>query len=173
MKNNATSSFHILLLVLLISLVSVAESFAQEFDIYEISTSNTSKTNIKNGKNENRDRFYDLALNLQPTHYIENNRLKTVYGSVDPIAMTLEDFKSFDWVKNNKESKKGSIEILIIQLENTIDLQNSIDISEDKDFKNLKYVFIKCKFNCAQNDIQNFIKVDSKVRIFFTHQIGA
>ena len=171
MRNKCTFSFRIFLFVLLISLGSVTESFAQEFGIYEISSSNTAKANNKNGKVENRDRFYDLALNLQPTHYIENNNLKTVYGSGDPVNMTFEDSRSFGWL-NSKGSKKGSVELLMIHLDTANDLQNSLDISDDKDFKNLKYVFIKCRFNCSQNDIEQFIKVDSKVRIFYTNQIG-
>lgn len=171
MRNKSTFTSATILFVLLISLIPVSNSFAQENGIYEISSANNSKNKNDNGKDKSRARFYDLALNLQPTHYIENKRLKSVYDSGDPIKMTFEDSKSLDWL-NNKDSKKDSIELLIFYINDINELKNLLDISNDRDLKNLKYVFIRCKFNCSVNDIKRFIKTDSKVRIFYTNEIG-
>ena len=156
--------------IALICLISLPELTAQDIGIYEVSNKQGKNDNVKG--NNNRNRFYDLVLNLQPTHYINDNKLKTTYDSADnPIKMTFEDSKSFEWLKN-ENSKKDNLELLVINLINSNDLNNTIDISKDKNFKNLKYVFIRCNFKCSENDILQFIQTDSKVRIFYSNEIG-
>jgi hypothetical protein len=169
MKNKSTLAFYTLLFSFCITLFSFNTVIAQENGIYEISGSDTQKN--KNKSNNDRNEFYDLAFNLQPTHYIKNSGLNTIYDFGDPIKMTFEDTKSLDWL-NNINSKKDSLELLIIYLNNLGELNNKLNIMGDKDFKKLKYVFIKCDFKCSENDIIKFIKADTKVRIFYTNEIG-
>lgn len=168
MKNNSTFPFYSLLLIFCISMLSFYKLAAQEHNIFEIQPDNNLTKSISK-KDNNRKRFYDLAFNLHSTHYIENNALKSTYDSGNPIKMTFEDSKSFNWLKN-KNAKKDSLELITITLNDSNDLNNKLDLSDKNDFKNLKYVFIKCNFNCSNNDIENFIKVKNGVRIFYTIQ---
>ena len=101
---------------------------AQEYGIYEIEKNSKGKDKDKNGKSGNRTNFYNLALNLQPTHYIENNSIKKTYNAGDPIKVTIEDSKSYNYMKNNK-SKYPNVEIIIISLEQPSDINKSIDLS--------------------------------------------
>jgi hypothetical protein len=168
MKNHSTLPFYSLLLVFSFFLLQNNKLVAQDYGIIEFQQKNEiSKSN--SSKNNSRKRFYDLAFNLHPTHYIENGTLKSTYNFGNPIKMTFEDSKSLSWLKNIN-SKKSSLELITINLNGRNDLNNKIDLTSDNDFPNLKYVFIKCTFNCTENDIEEFIKVNSTVRIFYTIQ---
>lgn len=169
MINKSTFSFRTILFVFIVSSIYVDNAFAQENGIYEISRTVSKNNNGKESKS--RDRFYDLAFNLHPTHYIKNKELKTTYESGDPIKMTFEDSKSFNWLNNNN-SKKDSLEIIIINLDELSDLNQRIDFSNRANFNNLKYVFIRCSFICTEDNIKQFIQADSNVRIFYTIAIG-
>jgi hypothetical protein len=156
------------LLILLFSLLSSSQLYAQEYGIYEITKGKKDKDN--KGKSGNRDNFYDLALKLQPTHYIENNSIKKSYNAGDPIKVTIEDSKSYNYMKN-KNSKYPNVEIIIISLEKPNDIKTStIDLSNDKEYKKLKYVYIKCNSNCSEKDVKDFIKVNNNVRIFYSKE---
>jgi len=168
MKNNLKLPFYSLLLFFCTSFLTINNLTAQENDIFEIQQSNEN-SKVSSKKETDRKRFYDLAFNLYPTHYIENNALKSTYDSGDPIKMTFVDAKSLIWLKN-KSSKKDAVELLTISINDRNDFINRLDLSKNDGFKNLKYIFIKCSFNCSEKDIENFIQVQNKVRIFYTIQ---
>ena len=172
MKNNSFLLFYSFLFTILVTLIS-SSAVAQEHGIFELNNNqNTNKRSSDKSKYQSENNtFYDLAFNLHPTHYIKNNELKTTYDSGDPIKMTFEDSKSLAWLKN-KNCKKNSLELLVINLTNINDLNENINILDDQDFMKLKYVFIICKFKCSENDIIKFIKGNTKVRIFYTNSVG-
>ena len=168
MKNNLKLPFYSLLLFFCTSFLTINNLTAQENDIFEIQQSNEN-SKISSKKETDRKRFYDLAFNLYPTHYIENNALKSTYDSGDPIKMTFVDAKSLIWLKN-KSSKKDAVELITMSLKDRNDFNIKLDLSDNDAFKNLKYVFIICSFNCSEKDIENFVQVRNKVRIFYTIQ---
>ena len=166
MKNYSALPYYSLLLIFCISLLSINKLSAQENNIYEVQQNEVAKSTSKN--DNNRKRFYDLTFNLHTTLYIENNKVKVTYGSGEPIKLTFADSKSFNWLKNN--SKTNTIELITITLNNRNDLNNLLDLSNNNDFKSLKYVYVKCNFDCSEKDIEKFIKVNHNVRVFYSNQ---
>ncbi|WP_188653716.1 hypothetical protein [Yeosuana aromativorans] len=174
MKNNSASIRYILFLFIALSLFFGNNLMAQENGIYEVTQKGKSDKEYGKGANKmNNDRteFYNLAFNLHPTYYFENNFLKTSYDSGNLSKLTFEDAKSSNIVKN-EDPKYDQVELITIALENISDLKNSIDLSKDKNLKKLKYVYIKCYFNCSEDDIKKFIQTDKNVRIFYSNIIG-
>jgi hypothetical protein len=57
-------------------------------------------------------------------------------------------------------------------LNNSNDVNDSIDLSGSMELKKLKYVFIRCNFKCSEYDVSKFIKADNTVRIFYSSNIG-
>jgi len=172
MKKNATLSLYIFLLIFSASLLFSNPLIAQEEGIYEITNNNTFKNVAKSKSisNTGRENFYELAFKMHPTHYFKNSSLKSVYDSGDPVKLTFEDTKSFNLLKNN--AKLNEVELISIMLNNSNDVNDSIDLSGSMDLKKLKYVFIRCRFKCSENDLTKFIKADNNVRIFYSNNIG-
>lgn len=168
MKKSSSLNFHSYLSVLLIFLFTTHYAISQEYNIYELGKTQTSgkSSNIKHGKSD-RIEFYDLALKLHPTHYIEKNNVKTKYKTEAPVKLTIEDAQSLEYLQNNS-AEYSNIELLIISIQNRSEFNRSIDLSNNKDLKKLKYVYLKCNDTCLETDLINFVKVDNKVRIFYT-----
>lgn len=167
MKKSITLNFHSYLLVLLIALFTSHYGISQEHNIYELGNTQMSSKS-SNGRNAKSDRieFYDLALKLHPTHYIKNNAVKTKYKSEAPVKLTMEDAQSLIYLQKNS-SEYSNVELLIISIQKT-DFNQTIDLSNNKDLKKLKYVYLKCKDECSEADLMNFLKVDNNVRIFYS-----
>ena len=55
-------------------------------------------------------------------------------------------------------------------LNNSNDVNDSIDLSGSMELKKLKYVFIKCNFKCSEDQIKKFVKTNSGTRIFYSSQ---
>ncbi|WP_339916705.1 hypothetical protein [Yeosuana marina] len=173
MKNNLNVNLCIFLFVSCISIFFGNQSFAQEKGIYEVSN-NSTLNKVNNQKNQqstsnNRDNFYDLAFKMYPTHYFEKGTLKSVYKSSDPVKLTFEDSESLKSL-NKSNSKNNQVELITIILNSSNDLSNSIDLTSNTDLNKLKYVFVKCNFNCSENQIQKFIKTNAEIRIFYSSQ---
>ncbi len=172
MKKNTTPSLYIFLLIFSTSLFFGNSLIAQEEGIYEVINNNTFKngTNSKSTSTTDREGFYELAFKMHPTHYFKNSSIKSVYNDSDPVKLTFEDTKSFNLLKNN--AKLNGVELITIILNNNDDLNDSIDLSGSMDLKKLKYVFVRCRFKCSENNVTKFIKTDNNVRIFYSTNIG-
>ena len=170
MKNKSTSAFCTLILICCFLVSSVNKVMAQENGIYELTEDNlSSKQSISKKANSNdRKEFYDLSQKLHSTFYYENNKLKNKYGEGSPLRLNLEDINSFSAINKN-DTQFNEIQIITVSLKNENDLNKILDISNMPGFSNLKYIFIRCHFNCDVMKIRKFIKTsDSKVRIFYS-----
>lgn len=167
MKNNSTLKFCTGLFLVFIFLFSIEGLTAQEKGIYEIS-SNTLTTKTASNKSSSNDRqnFYNLAFNLKTTVYLENNLEKNLYGKGAISKITMSDTNSFEFLKNN-ENKYKSAELISIKVSSIDELNNPIDLTMLTEMTNLKYVYIKCSFKCQKHDIENFVKVNPSVRVFY------
>lgn len=166
MKNHLT----IVLLILFFSFLSLSQLSAQEYGIFEITKGKKDKDN--KGKSGNRDNFYDLALNLQPTHYIEKNKVKKAYRTDNPgnpIKITIEDSESLKFMEN-KMTTYPNVEIIIFSLEKPSDINTRLDLSKDPDYKRLKFIYVQCNYNCSEKDVSDFIKVKNNVRVFYSKE---
>jgi len=162
-KNYSTSIICTLFICFFI-LLNVNKTFAQKQNIYEITDDSFSSKNISN----NREEFYNLSQKLHPTLYFEKSKLKKEYGIGAPIKVTLEDVDSYV-VLNQNNSKYSSIELITINLKTIADLNKTIDLSNNTQFSKLKYIYIKCFFNCDEQQVEKFIqKPNNEIRIFYT-----
>ena len=167
MKNNSTLKFCTSLFVVFIYFLSIGDIGAQEKNIYEISA-NKLKVKKANHKKHTTDRqdFYNLAFNLGTSVYLENNSEKSIYGKGVISKVNMLDTNSFELLKSN-ENKYKSTEIIIITVSSINELNNSFDLTGLTEMIHLKYVYIKCSFKCQKHDIENFIKVNPSVRVFY------
>lgn len=170
MKNKLTLSFSTFTMICCFFLLVVNTSYAQEHGIYEITDNSTEKSlakNVSKSKPSNdRGDFYNLTHKLQPTIYLQDNKVKKVYGKSDIKKVTLEDIKSLNLLKNN-DSRYNTADLLTIKLTSKTELSRQIDLTKLSGFSNLKYVFIKCMFKCNAEDIQKVVKVNSNIRLFY------
>ena len=168
MRNKSTLAFYTFLFSLCILLFSSSELAAQENDIYEVNGSNSmSKTSSKKGIQNDREDFYDLAFNLRPTAYIENNVIRNNRkGGASVSKLTFIDTKSFNILSQSNQNF-NDIELISIKLESENDLNNKINLTQASGFSSLKYVFVKCYFKCTEQQVKGFITADPNVRIFY------
>lgn len=170
MRNKFTSAFCTLILACCFSLTSINNVIAQENGIYELTEDNQSSKQITNKKGNNKDRkdFYNFYEKLHSTFYYENNKLKNKYGKGSPLKLTIEDANSFDSLYQN-DSKHNKVRLITITLKNQSDLNKTFDLTKIKGFSKLKYIYVKCLFNCNSNQVKKFIKRENhKVRVFYT-----
>ena len=172
MRTKSNSAFYTLILICYFSVLSMDKVSAQENGIYELTDINklSKQSSSKKGVQSDRKDFYNLSQNLHSTFYFENNRLKNKYGEGSPLRLTLEDLNSFNAI-NKSDSQFNNIEIITVTLKNENDLNKIFDLSNMSGFSKLKYVFIKCNFNCDAVKIRKFIKTsDNKIRDFYTSE---
>jgi hypothetical protein len=167
MKNNSTFKFCIGLFIFFICFISAESITAQEKNIFEISKNTHTAKTVKSKKTTNdRQDFYKLAFNLATTVYIENNLEKSLYVKGPISKINMNDTSSFEFLKNN-ESNYKTAEIIIIKVNSINELNNSYDLTGLTEMTDLKYVYIKCSFKCQKHDIENFVKVNPYVRVFY------
>ena len=167
MKNKSTLKFCTCLFVVFIYFLSIESAVSQEKNIFEISSKTEKQKKPNNKKNsKSRTEFYNLALNLGTAVYIENNLEKNVYGKGLISKVTMIDTKSFEFLKSY-ENKYKSAKIIIVEVNSINELKKSFDLTALTEMSHLKYVFIKCSFKCQKKDIENFVKVNPSVRVFY------
>ena len=165
MINKSTFAFYTFLFSVCISFSSLT---AQENAIYEVSDgSSMSKSSSKKVTQNDRADFYELALNLQPTLYVENNSFKKNNNTVSITSkLTFNDAKSFSVLKQSGKDF-SEVELITIVLQNESDLNNKITVTQANGFGNLKYIYIKCYFKCTEQQIRSFVTSDVAIRIFY------
>ena len=162
MKNRQTLKTSLILVISCLCILLPDFVNAQDRDIYEISESTSLNIN-------DRQDFYNLAFNLKTTVYIKDNSVQNTYGNGSIIKVTMQDTESFDLLKSNQSQYKQT-ELITIQANTINELSKNIDLTTLSEMKNLKYIFIKCSFKCQLPDIQNFIKANSNIRVFYYAQ---
>jgi hypothetical protein len=168
MKYRSTLKFRVSLLVLFLCFFSSYNILAQENGIYELDNQITNNQKNDKTKKDNRANFYDLALNMHPTHYRKDKKLKEVYGNGFAKKITFEDLISAKFINEDLSTDYSNVELITIKLLNVSDLNNTIDLTnQNQKLKKLKYVFIKCNFDCNNEQIKKFIKVNPNIRVFY------
>lgn len=172
MKNKTYSVYYIFLIACL-SFISAQQTYAQDNDIKELNYNNnissknsSSKKTVS--KNTDRSDFYNLALKLQPSIYIENNSIKKSNGHKKPLKIVCLDVQSFSILEQAISSNR-KVEILEISLKTTHDLNTRLDLSDNEEFGHIKYIYVKSNFTITETQIRNLITLspDSDVRIFY------
>lgn len=147
------------------------ESAAQENGIYELNASNQfSRTSASKSKSSsNRTEFYNLSQKLHPTAYLGKNKLKSTYGKGDIVKLSLDDVASLNLVKQNK-TNYTNVELITVTLKSLSDLNAPINLSNNNEFAKLKYLYVRCLFDCNNEQIKNFVKnlSNNNIRVFYT-----
>lgn len=160
MKTKSILKLYFILTISSIFLLSSNLSLAQDRNIYEISD---------NPNQSDRADFYELAFNLKTTVYFKNNAVKSQYGEGDVVKVTLEDSNSFNILIQN-QAQYSKAEIITVNVNDISELSKRIDLTALTQMTQLKYVFIKCMFKSQTQDIKDFIKVNTGIRVFFNAQ---
>lgn len=160
-----------LVLIFVLSLILVNTGKAQEIKIYELFDNNSQTSTAplsKSGKTakaavanstytDDLNKFNDLNYSLKPTIYIQNNSIVNVTENEIPLKVKLEDAQSFNIIKSNNPLFQ-TVELMVINIENSSDLNNGFDVSALQSFSSLKYIYIQCQeFNSSVDQIQRFI----------------
>lgn len=159
MKNYSTSKLCAFIFICCFIVFNTNKTFSQEQNIYELTSTN----------NNDRKEFNNLSKKLHSTYYYKANKLVNKYGNSDPVRITLNDGNSLDILKlDNPKYKK--VELITIKLKSASDLNKSLELIDNEIFSELKFIYIKCLFNCNSNQIKEFTKKmnTSEVRIFYT-----
>lgn len=162
MKNRQTLKTSLILVISCLCILLPDFVNAQDRNIFEIS-GNTS-LNI-----DDRQDFYNLAFNLNTTVYLKDNSVQNTYGNGSIIKVTMQDTESFDLLKTN-QSQYNQAELITIHVNNFNELNKNIDLTSLTEMKGLKYIFIECLFKCQLQDVQNFVKANPNVRVFYIAQ---
>ncbi len=169
MENKLPLTCYTFLFVFCISILSANNANAQERGIYELvnSTSNIARSSKKATTSTDRNEFYNLAQKLHTTLYFDNNKLKNKYGNGAPVKITLENMTSFS-VLNKKDANYNDVELITITLKQANNLNTPLDLSQTE-YPKLRYIYIKCLFECNARQIEQFVKApNNEVRIFYT-----
>ena len=171
MKNNLSNLLKSLMLFCAVVLLFNYESNAQENGIYELNASSqfSRATASKSKTSDTRTEFYNLSQKLHPTAYLANNKLKNTYGDGDVVKLTLDDVASLNLIKQDKVNF-DNVELITITLKSIADLSTPITLSNDSGLSKLKYLYIRCYFDCNNEQIKSFVKniSNSNVRVFYT-----
>lgn len=162
MKNKSALTFYTFLIVCFISILSIGKVSAQENGIYELNNKTFSKSKVSSSND--RVEFYNLSQNLHSTAYINNNAVSKIYGEGKIQRITLGDSKSFSLLN---KADYDNVELITITLNSVNDLNNTLDLTSNKNLGKLKYIFIKCYFKCTASQIEKFIISNSNLRIFY------
>src|SRR5690554_4169483 len=162
MKKTIKRTFSNFLLVCMLSIFSSASLFAQE-NIQRIFDDNSENSNLRTSV----DIPEQLLHGKNPTIYIENSRIINVSGETSPKVLKLLDGTSSSLLLDNN-NMYGQVEVITITLNRASDLNNRLDFSSINGFPSLKYVYIKCLFECTDQQIRSFLlNADSVTTVFF------
>ena len=115
------------------------------------------------------DQVRNLVMEVQPSIYFNSGVVNT-YGDAPKNLFT--DLVSLNQVDNSIALKSG-IEIAIVRIHNTNELNSTIDLSVFSNFPNLKYIyFITNVDTTGQNIASNIINYDSRFNIFYKIEKG-
>jgi hypothetical protein len=181
MKNKVMLFRSNFILFSVVLLFFINNGIAQETKIYElfetesqtttttqISKSTLSKSATKsNSYTNNLNDFYDLNNNLKPTVYVVDNSIVKVSGKTNPLKLNSEDVTSFNVLKSGNRLYQ-SVELLIVNLENSRELNTPLDLASLQNFNSLKYIYIKCNFKCTVEQIKRFVlNAKPEITIYF------
>jgi len=150
---------------------SVYELFENDFQINNVQSKSAtlkSNANAKEITNIGLQDFLELNNNLKPTVYIDRNSVKNITGVGNPVKLKYNNIQPFHKL-NEDSSLFNSVELITINLKTSNDLKNEFDLSKVNQFQKLKYVFIKCYFDCSVDQIKQFVlNLEPEVIVYFT-----
>lgn len=117
----------------------------------------------------NAQNVEDLVYKLQSSVYFNSGNLKTFGDNPKNLYTDIASLKGISSVSLSKRN----IEIVIIKINNSNDLNSIIDLSLFSDFYKLKYIYIVSSVNTTdQNIAKMFHNYDEQYSIFYKINLG-
>ena len=171
-KSNVPMRIKVLLLLMFVNFCT--NMFAQARldngdtpEIKELSTYLNSQRAMRlSSSNTYSDATYleKIISEVQPSVYFFGGEVKT-YGEKPKNLFT--DLSSLPQL-NHPNIQKNNVEIIIISINNTSDLNRTLDMSLFSNYKNLKYVFITSKVSISESNISSMLRnYNSAYSIYF------
>ena len=160
MNIKSISMFRTITSACLLLMLSITQINAQEKGIYEIVNDDNSYLEVNKGRSE----FYNLAQKRHTTAYIKNNTKLKVSGEGVTKKIIFIDTNSFNVLNENNYT---DVELITIKINSVGGLNKLLDLTLNENLSSLKYIYIRCDFKCTQEQIENFIKAKSNIRIFY------
>lgn len=171
-KSNVPMRIKVLLLLMFVNFCT--NMFAQARldnsdtpEIKELSTYLNSQRAMRlSSSNTYSDAAYleKIISEVQPSVYFFGGEVKT-YGEKPKNLFT--DLSSLTQL-NHPNIQKNNVEIMIISINNTSDLNRTLDMSLFSNYKNLKYVFITSKVSINESNISSMLRnYNSAYSIYF------
>ncbi|MCM4159037.1 hypothetical protein FHG64_02090 [Antarcticibacterium flavum] len=98
------------------------------------------------------EEFRKLFYNLQPTLYIEDQKIKT-FDKENPVKA--EVYANSVDLLTTQNILFNTVELLAFKLNDAGEISAPIDISNLTSFKNLKFIYVECASNCTISRIEN------------------
>lgn len=108
----------------------------------------------KSTAKDDHDNLLSLVKDLKPTIYLKNGLVKT-YGENPSVLRS--DVTSLKLASNNKSSMKD-VEIIIVNVDSSKDIQAPIDLSFVTNLKKVRYVYLLLSFDESASTLSNWIK---------------
>lgn len=140
----------ILFFILITSQNSIAQGANNSNNIKEV---NSFLSTLKANSESDYLKLNQLISGSNPAIYINDNTLKT-YG--ENCTNLYSDVASLNYLKSNT-IESNSIEIVLIKIKKTTDVNKKIDLSLFSNFSNLKYIYIISEINTTNQNIFNMI----------------
>jgi len=173
-KSNQRTLF-VALLILFVSINSFSQTISRPKQNVEKSTPSVVKledylksTVVSSDNATDKDapsNLLSLIKDLKPTIYLKNGSVKT-YGENPSVLRS--DVASLKLAANSKSSMKD-IEIVIINVDNSKDLEAPIDLSFVTNLKKVRYVYLLLSFNESATTLSNWItNVNQEAVVLYT-----
>jgi hypothetical protein len=128
-----------------------------------ISSLKTNNTKMRMNSS-NSQYIENLVFGIQPAIYFNSGAIKT-YGDA-PVKL-FTDIPSLNSL-SNAEILKGEIEIIVIKINKTSEINSKIDLLKFSDFNKLKYIYILSSVSTSEQKIANmFINYNQQYSIFY------
>lgn len=117
--------------------------------VSQLSAQNVERLDDKFASDPDGTQFlHELVTNINPTVYVSDGDLNT-YGDGLPVVL---DYKSGGFDRLYTEDELFSkVKLIIIKVNNSNELQNSLNLSRLSGFKNLEYVVVQFTFDVCEN----------------------
>jgi hypothetical protein len=137
-------------------------SYAQE-SIQRIYDENEQSINLRSSVNIPDE----LLHGKNPTIYIKDASIINVTGDESPKVLKLLDATSSN-ILRNANNQYNDVEVITITLNRISDLNLRFDLSSINGFNSLRYIYVKCMFDCTDQQIRDFLlNADSVTTIFY------
>jgi len=161
-------------LIVCISILSINYTVAQVGTVIQLTDGDFESAQLKHittksslQEKDNSQRFFEIANELLPTIYVKNGSIRKVKGESNPVELKSDDFQLNSFLSSNNKLFE-SIELITIKLKQQSDLRKSINTATLKEFKNLKFILIKCYFECSDTQIRSIVlNTNPKITVYY------